>query len=339
MRSSGDVQESLFDALIRRSADAILLTDKAGTLEIVNPAAVALLGLNLRESWGYRAADVFAKNAALLALFNRPGDINIDVKLPRKRIASGAGVTLPDGKRLVTLRDVTEQHDLDARRESLVAALAHDLRNPLTSIGAYLDLVAQISGLTDEQHDYLARAHHSTTRLYEVLDELVELAWIESGMPFRHGAVELGAVIERALIDLTPTADAKAINFAVAVQQPMPLVMGDAVRLTSALKQVVINALHYSDSETLVAVHGWGDSRHAMISIADQGYGIARDEIEQIFDRFYRSKDARVQTIAGAGLGLTTARRIIQRHGGTIEVNSTFDKGSNFTLSLPSVEA
>jgi signal transduction histidine kinase len=297
------------------------------------------LGLNLRQTWGFAAADVFVKNAALLALFTRPHEVMLDVKLPKKRIATGTGLTLPDGRRLVILRDITEQHDLDARRESLVATLAHDLRNPLTGISAYLDLVVQSGAITDEQREFLTRAHLTTARLYEVLDELVELAWIESGMPFRHGAVELGAVIERALADLSPVAEAKHITFAVAIQQPMPRVMGDEVRLAHALKQLLNNALQFSDPETLIAVHGWGDTHTALVSIADQGFGIAPDEIDQIFDRFYRSKDVRVQALPGAGLGLTTARRILQRHGGALDVHSIVDKGTTFTLSLPSVES
>jgi signal transduction histidine kinase len=130
----------------------------------------------------------------------------------------------------------------------------------------------------------------------------------------------------------------KQITLAVAIQDPLPLVMGDEERLYQAIYNLVHNALLYSYNQTVVAVHSWGDMREVFFSVADQGIGIAEAEIDTIFDRLYRSTDERVKALPGAGLGLTIAKRIILSHGGNIWVNSTLDDGSKFTFALPSVE-
>ncbi|MDX2160324.1 MAG: HAMP domain-containing sensor histidine kinase [bacterium] len=327
----------LHSILLERSSEGILIADADGILHTVNPAAAALLGLAIGQLIDRAAAQVFIKNAALLALFSRPGIVTLDIRLLKKRIAQGSGYPLPDGGRLITLRDVTEQRELDSRRESLVSAIAHDLRNPLSVIYAYLDLIAAAGGLNPDQAEHLVTARATTTRLQDILEDLVELAWIESGMPLRFQPTAFGDIIDRAIDTLTLKAHERGMAFAVSVQQPMPMVMGDADRLYTAVVHLIDNAIQYSEPGLLIAIHAWSDATEAAISVADRGFGISQDDLPLVFDRFYRSRDPRVQALSGSGLGLTSARRIAQRHGGSVTVTSTLDKGSTFTLTLPAV--
>ena len=113
---------------------------------------------------------------------SQPSTRVVEVRLPKRRLAIGLAVTLADGRRLVMLHDVTEKHELDSRRESLVHTVAHDLRNPISAIGGFADLVARSGDLTPQQQHFLTRVRQTTSKLYDIAGSLVDLAWIEAGI-------------------------------------------------------------------------------------------------------------------------------------------------------------
>lgn len=325
--------------LFRRSSDGILITDPDGILEQINPAAAALLGVSVDQVLGRAPDKCFSNNPALLNLFSRPGEQVLDVRLPRRRLAAGIASTLSDGRRAVLLQDVTEQRELDSRRDAFVAQMAHDLRNPISALIGYSDLIDNVGALDEEQTHFLERVRQTASKLHEVAAELVDLAWIEAGMPLKHVPIQLKDSINKVIEELAPTAREKQITIVVSVQDPLPLALGDPDRLRQVLYKLLHNALLYSDNEQIVIVHAWGDAQEAYCSVADRGIGIADDELEMIFDRLYRSKNARVQELPGGGLGLTIAKRIVDRHGGEIWASSNLGKGSTFTFRLPAVNA
>ena len=134
-------------------------------------------------------------------------------------------------------------------------------------------------------------------------------------------------------------AQEKQISIFVSVQDPLPEIIGDVERIKLVIRKLLHNAILYSSNEQIVAIHAWGDQQEVFCSLADQGVGIDEDELELVFDRLYRSRDDRVQSLPGGGIGLTIARRIINRHGGEIWAVSSLDKGSTFTFRLPAVNA
>jgi two-component system, OmpR family, phosphate regulon sensor histidine kinase PhoR len=330
-------ESTLYDYLFRTTSDAILIANGRGVLEQVNPAAAAMLGITAEELIGKTPFEAFSQNPALLNLFNREGDQTLDVRLPRRRLAVGIATQLPNDQRMVLLQDVTEKRDLENRRESLVKAMAHDLRNPISAIGGFADLVAKFGDLNDQQVKFLTRIRQTTGKLNDVVGTLVELAWIEAGMPLAHNPVKLPEVVFKAIADVRPIAQEGRIVIATSIQNPMPTVMGDAERLRIVIRHLLQNAIIYSPPEQNVVIHAWEDHNEVYCSVADRGIGIADDELELIFDRMYRSRDERVREKPGGGLGLTIARTIIQRHGGDIWASSNLGLGSTFTFLLPTV--
>ncbi|MBE2269071.1 MAG: PAS domain-containing protein [Anaerolinea sp.] len=326
------------DFIFRRSPDGILIATADGIIADMNPGAAVLLGIPPESVIGSHTSKSFHNNPALMALFNRPGDQTLDVRLPRKRLASGVASTLADGRRIVLLHDVTERRDLDSRREALSTTMAHDLRNPISALAGYADLVARTGDLNHDQTYFLQRVRQTAQKLHDVAGELVDLVWLEAGMPLKHIPIEFRPVLDAVIEALTPLAENKQITIIVSVQDPLPLLIGDPDRIHQVLYKVLHNALLYSDEEQIVAVHAWGDDQQLYCSVADRGIGIAEDELDLVFDRLFRSKDERVLALPGGGLGLTIARRIVQRHGGDIWATSTFGRGSTFTFMLPSVK-
>lgn len=331
--------DELYNHIFHRTADGILIANSERMIEHANPAAAMLLGMTVDQICGKEAAHVFQKNPALLNLFNRPGEQTNDVHLPRRRLAVGIATSLSDGSRVVLLQDVTEQRDLESRRESLIATMKHDLRNPLSAVSGFAELLDKVGELNEQQEHFLLRLRQTTNKLYEVIGTLTDLAWLEAGMPLKHLPINLGKIIDSVIEQLRTMAEEKQITIALSVQDPIPGLVGDADRIQMVVYHLVHNAILYSESERVVVIHAWSDGHEVYCSVADQGFGIADDELELIFDRLYRSKDERVRDLPGGGLGLTLARRIIQRHGGDIWAVSNLGKGSTFTFLLPAAYA
>lgn len=329
-------QRALYDFLLRSTSDGVIIADAESRIQMINPSASAMLGDTIEEVIGQPIARVFRKNPALVNLFSRTGHQTLDIRLPRRRLAVGMATTLETGQRVVLLHDVTESRDLDNRREALIKAISHDMRNPISAITGFSDLVTKFGDLNEQQGKFLDRIRQTSSKLSEVIGALVDLAWIEAGMPLEHKPTQLRDIINRAVTRVTPIAHERTVIIATSVQNPMPVVMGDAERLGQAIYNILHNAVIYSQPEQTVVIHGWGDDNEVYCSVADRGIGIADDEIDLIFDRLYRSRSDAVRNIPGGGLGLTFAKTVIKRHGGDIWASSNLGEGSTFTFVLPS---
>jgi signal transduction histidine kinase len=324
-----------FNFIFATTGDAILIANHEGTITQINPAAAAMLNLRPEAVVGKQPGECFRTNATLITLFARSADALMDVRLAKRRLAVGMGKTLDDGRRMVMLRDVTEQRELESRRAELVMTIAHDLRNPLTIINGFADLIGVAGDLNADQQLYLQYVQENTLRMFEVAEELVDLAWMEAGMPFALQRVQLTDVIDAAVESLAEMANARGIVITVTVQEPLPIVMGDERRIRLLIYHLLRNAILYSTSGNAVTVRAWGDENEAYCSVADCGIGISDDEQELIFDRMYRGQSPEVRTVPGSGIGLTIARAIVRRHGGDVWATSTPGKGSTFTFVLP----
>lgn len=320
--------------LFRSASDGILIARDL-TIEELNPAAAAMLGVTVEDVIGKTINEAFSQNPALLNLFQRAGDQTLDVRLPKRRLAVGISSTLPDERRIVLLQDVTERNELDSRREALISAMAHDLRNPISAISGFAELVDKFGELNTQQQKFMTRIRQTASKLYDVAGSLVDLAWIEAGMPLAHRPIYLGELVDKAVSQVGGLALTRQVTIAISVQDPLPTVMGDPERLLIAVHNLLHNAVLYSEPEQTIAIHAWGDTHELYCSVADRGIGIADDELELVFDRLYRSRDERVRDTPGGGIGLTMARTIITRHGGAIWASSNLGVGSTFTFVLP----
>lgn len=328
----------IYEYIFRTTSDGIIITDDTGVVTRVNPAGAGMMAITLEDVIGKDAKIAFLHNPALVNLITREGDQTLDVRLPCRRLAIGMASTLDTGHRLVLLHDVTERHDLDSRREALIRAISHDLHNPISAITGFADLVAKSGEMNEIQTKFLTRIRQTSTKLYDVIGSLVDLAWIEAGMPLEHRPLQLRDIINSAVQDISTLAQDNRIVIAVSVQNPMPVVMGDPYRLKQVVHNLLHNAIIYSRPESTVVIHGWGDTHDVYCSVADRGIGIADDELDLVFDRMYRSSNEVVRNMPGGGLGLTLTRTIIKRFGGDIWAASNLGAGSTFTFVLPSVE-
>lgn len=322
------------DVLFRNVSDGIFLVDYSGHLLKMNPAAGLMVRATPEDCVGNPVGRMFADFPILVELMLGKGGRLRRVNLPAGRAALGICEN-NEHERLIILQDITERESLNSRREAVLHTLVHDLRNPISAMLGFAELVDVYGELNEQQAKFLNHLQRTARKLQFSLRDLTDLAWVEAGMPLEAVPVDLAQEIETAIIDLETDAARKQQSIVVSAQDPMPLIMGDPARLRQVIHNLLQNAINYSDCEELIAVHAFESRGLVRVTVADRGFGIRDEEIDLVFNRLYRSDDPWVASVPGGGVGLTMARAIIKRHGGHIKVNSTVGRGSRFTFSLP----
>jgi signal transduction histidine kinase/CheY-like chemotaxis protein/GGDEF domain-containing protein len=330
-------------------ADGVVVVDSRNEQVIANPAARQMLRAPegdpvtlgwLSETLGFKPYDL-VRGWEYSGATPRADELQLQGKTLWSVVSP---VTDPQGKLTgvaVVLRDVTEQRDLETRKEEFVHVVSHELRSPLTAITGALDLLLGplASPMGEKQARYLKMARESTERLNAIVDDLLDLAKLAKGkMPMAFDVTHLGEVAAKAIESFTPAAAEKRIQLrATLPEEPVKLV-ADASRLTQVLGNLLTNAVKFTPEGGRVevslfqpaVVSGW-----VGISVWNDGEAIAEDDLERIFEKFEQARTERNRTVKGTGLGLAICRSIVESHGGRIWAESAPGQGARFVVLLP----
>jgi heavy metal sensor kinase len=215
-----------------------------------------------------------------------------------------------------------------------VANVAHELRTPLATMRAHQEVVTTNPHASlEEYRDLAAVQERALTRLEALVNNMLLLLRGEQPLGVRQ-VVSLGPVVEEVLHHLTPQANQRQVTLQVSDAVEL-LVQGDEVLLERVFCNLIENAICYNRPSGQVQVHLRQSGEHAQVEVVDTGVGIAPEEQERIFDRFYRVDRSRSRHSGGAGLGLSIVSTLVAQHGGMISLRSTPGEGSVFTVSLP----
>lgn len=234
-------------------------------------------------------------------------------------------------------RDLAHQVEAARRsgqlRTTLLDAIAHDFKTPLTSIRAVTtSLLADPKLAPESSRELVAAADEEAERLNTLIDDSLELARLDSEqIDLEREPVSLVEIIQEAAASVGPRLDGRAMN--VSAGAGLPSMLLDRRLLILAVRQILSNALKYSQPGTPIDIRAAREEHSAVIEISDYGEGIPPQEQERIFDRFYRGS-IRKQQIPGSGLGLSIAHSIVQAHGGTLTVASQPGE-TTFRITLP----
>jgi signal transduction histidine kinase len=244
------------------------------------------------------------------------------------------------GTAIVLIEDVTQQRVADESRNAFVAQATHELRTPLTNIRLYVETMVE-----DGENDAAVRSKcinvigQEAKRLERIVADMLSVSEIEAGsLKLNPGEVRLDALFEELEADFKAQAEDKEIKLSFELPPKYPLCNGDRDKILLALNNLVGNALKYTPAGGAVTVRveaGPNTNNNLVVDVVDNGIGIAPEEQELIFEKFYRAKDRRIAGITGSGIGLSLARQVVRLHSGEITVKSQIDKGSTFTLVLP----
>jgi PAS domain S-box-containing protein len=225
---------------------------------------------------------------------------------------------------------------VDRMKDEFVALVSHELRTPLTSIRGYLELVMdEAEHLPAETQDYLEIVGRNADRLLHLVGDLLLVAQAEAGkLTFDWVAVELVPLVEQCVRAAQPAAEAAGVELRVSSEASEPIV-GDPARIAQLLDNLISNAIKFTPVGGHVDVLVDACAGSAVIEVRDTGFGVAPEDQEQLFERFFRTQSATNKAIAGTGLGLSIAKAIVEAHEGSISVQSAEGQGTTFRVELP----
>jgi two-component system, OmpR family, sensor histidine kinase CiaH len=212
---------------------------------------------------------------------------------------------------------------------------AHELRTPLTAMKAEIEVALRGGDLKDDDTRELLQSNLEEIGKLETLSAgLLKLAQYEEGATLAGaGAVELGEMINESVDRVRRLAEPRGIKLSLEVVEAT--VPGDRNSLVEMLVILLDNGIKYSDDDTTITVSTELQRRHVVITVADEGYGIDREDVAHVFDRLYRGKLPASRQVEGYGLGLSIAKRIAEMHRGTIRIQSAPGEGTTVTVELP----
>jgi len=239
-----------------------------------------------------------------------------------------------DGQLLLLVSDVSRQMRLEAVRRDFVANASHELRSPLTVISGYLETLAQDSALDADLQGPIAEMRRQAERMTAIIRDLLELSRLEEtgeivgGEPIDIAA--LTALLRKDVLARVPHPRDVRVRIDSAAQ-----LSGDEPEIHSAFSNLVDNAAKYTPAEGSLEMRWWVDEDGGHFSVSDTGMGIPPEHIPRLTERFYRVDPGRSRSTGGSGLGLAIVKHVLQRHGATLEVQSTLGAGSTFTCHFP----
>ncbi len=219
-------------------------------------------------------------------------------------------------------------------RKNLVADVAHELRTPLSNLQGYLEAVCD--GVIKPDANTIRSLNEEVTLLSRLVDELQELSLAEAGkLNLVYQPENIAGLISNVVAATQAKAMAKGVSISVDLPSKLPLLNINSQRISQVLRNLMENAIAHTTKGDSIAVITKEQDKWVEVAVADTGEGIPAEDLPNIFERFYRVDKSRARASGGSGLGLTIAKRLIEAHGGNIEVQSELGKGSRFTFTLP----
>lgn len=327
------------DAMLAAIDDGVAVVSGDGHVVRANPAF---------EKWAGQRGIV---ERPIGTLFRHPGPREIvqaalEGRLERTEISLGArtarvaAVPLDEGA-VLTIRDLTATRRLEGMRRDFVANVSHELKTPLTAIRGFAEPL--LDGEVDETQssEFLGRILANLDRMQHLVDDLLDLTRIESGgwTPELH-EVGVGSVVEQVWQRIEPLATAREVELRLDVAGP-DRILADPDGLEQIIANLLDNAVRYSPEggTVTVTVRPVLKDTSLRLEVADEGAGIPADDIDRVFERFYRVDAGRSREAGGTGLGLSIVKHLVAAHGGTVGIESELGLGTTVWLELPALEA
>ena len=243
----------------------------------------------------------------------------------------------PSSDILIVIRDMTQQKISESSQSDFVAHVSHELRSPLANIRAYAEtLLSDMVLDANTQKEAFNVINDETVRLTRMINDVLDLSQMEAGsMRLEKSEVVTDRLIRQCLNDLKAMAASKNITLQTNFHPKIQNLYADRDKLAIVINNVLSNAIKYTPESGTVFFETNQDEEFVYIKMTDTGYGIPPEDIDKIFDKFYRVDRKETADITGSGLGLSTSKEIITQHGGAIDVTSELSKGTEMTIKLP----
>jgi signal transduction histidine kinase len=338
---TAELQEAkeYIEGILASVPDAVFVLNENRNLEHANQAGEILLSATKQEGLDLFCPDTLIQMVSGAA----PTEKNILEIQDRAYQPLASNLWLagnPAGKVLV-FRDVTRFRELDKMKTKFVSDVSHELRTPLTNMTIYLDLLKSVQEPV-KQELYIETLRRETRRFTHLIEDLLTISRLEAGrMEISIKPTDVNNLIQELVVDRSIMANKKGLFLAYEPSANLPLALVDSRLLVQAVSNLLTNAINYTSPEGFVSLRTEkiieSTSTWVTIRIIDNGVGIPPDEIDHIFERFYRGTASYHTKAQGTGLGLPISKEIIESMGGRISVKSLSEVGSTFTVWLRAV--
>lgn len=333
-------------AVLNGMSDCMVTLDSRLDIVEANQAFLKVSGKSLKEIKGLpfnhlllgeKQMDEFSH------LFSWSGVVSEnDIEFPQwgRRIFSVLATHMKDGGHILVMRDITEKKQADEQKARFLSILSHELRTPLNGIKGFSEvMMADTTAISSEYRDFLGLINDCGCQLEAIVDELLRFVQVfsEESEPMEID-IRLDHLVGHVMDILKEKMDQKQIKAFLSVKGPDPVIHGKNEHLVEILKQILDNAVKFSDenSEIHVVIETGVDT--VSIVCDDQGRGVPEDRIERLFDSFFQVEDYNTRTQDGLGLGLTICKKIIESYNGTIDIANRAEGGTRVRISLPQTQ-
>ena len=349
-QESTESERQRLDSVLRHMSDGVIATDRRGRIVIMNTAALDILNLKSEKVIGIPLLEILpleervtfrelleTQQERLIYLEEDGEDSMIQCEFSVIQRESGFISGL-----VCVLTDVTEQQKIERERRNFVSNVSHELRTPLTSIKSYTE--ALVDGAWENKEiapGFLNVIETEIDRMMRMITDLLNLSRMDQNrFGLEKEFINMNELVVHIVnrfemvLQSEPYRD-KNYRILTDITQRDLWVELDQDKITQVLDNIINNAIKYSPDGGRIIIRLMETHTDIIVSVSDEGLGIARKDIPHLFDRFYRVDKARSRAMGGSGLGLAIAQEVVQLHGGKIWVNSIENKGSTFFVSLP----
>ena len=348
-------EKSRMRVLINLIANGVMVTDAEKNLVLANPAFMKIMGFKGDDIIGRPFTELVQQEQlrqmvehALSISESEVTEITEELKINisgedttatyvvrcrpfRDRIGRNLGT-------ITVLSDISYLKDINQRQSDFVSMVAHEIRSPLNSVMAQIKVVQDgLAGdVTQKQGEILGRASEKINGLVSLSSELLNMASREAGLiALERTECDMAGVIKDQVDFHQAKAQAKGIQLKLEPLPDLPPVLANKQNMEEVLSNLITNAINYTPGKGKISVSALPGKHHLCIRISDTGFGIAEEDLNRIFDRFYRVKNEKTRYIIGTGLGLSIVKSIVEAHDGMIQVESKPDHGSTFIVYIP----
>jgi two-component system, OmpR family, phosphate regulon sensor histidine kinase PhoR len=331
------------DAILSGMVEGVMVVDKPGHVQLVNPAARAILGLEAETPTGHYLESVRHPDVAALLTAALEGrePATIEFTAPRagdrRIVGRSAAISAPGSAGAVlVLHDITDLRRADQMRRDFVANVSHELRTPLTAIRGYVEALGDDPVTAEDRARFLEVIGRHVQRMERLVKDLLRLAALEA----RQESLDVTespthALLAGAVADLAPVIEARSQRVEVSVDPSIAVIHTDAAKLQDALRNLLENAVAYSPTGKRIRIEAVAAGERVLVQVLDEGPGIPESDLERIFERFYRVDKARSRESGGTGLGLSIVKHLVDLLEGRVWAANRPDGGAVFTVSLP----
>ncbi len=307
-------------------------------IELINEAATSLLGLKNPQDLGSPITNLvrdpkfvrYMQDGRYSEALEIASPINRNMRMSLRLVPYGDA----NGK-LLLVRNISRLHKLEEIRRDFIANVSHEMKSPLTVIKGYVEsMVEDTSEFGLKWTKALSQVDQQTDRMCRMVDDLLQLSNLETGPAEKPTLVDMPSLIRSVHSEAIELSNSRH-DIDLDVDESI-YVAGNFNQLYSALSNLVFNAVQYTPEHGQIKI-GWhlDQDNYANFSVRDTGPGIAHEHLPRLTERFYRVDTARSRELGGTGLGLAIVKHVLQRHGGSLVIDSELGQGSTFTCVFP----